>query len=254
MQRGLPSQTLTFGPSTSNADLPDWLLLDLLAPALQDTLQPVPAPLSYLHGTMGKININALINPLYPNPIPTRTLPMQALFKNMVPDSQLMQLAKNVITHNLSGREWGAPGQYDYIGELCEVAGVADSGNTNWQKEVIIRNLANLLTTQSNTFKDLRLGAGGQCPKKGGQHELRGRRDGRHGDHRRREAPGVSDRAECLAGSGRGARQRACDRRRLRPACGVADRAAGHFAVGGRGDAERHLGTRIDVGVVRRAG
>ena len=153
MQRGLPSQTLTFGPSASRTDLPDWLLLDLLAPALQDTLQPAPAPLSYLHGTMGKINLNALINPLYLNPASTRTLPMQALFKNMVPDSQLLQMAKNVVTHNLSGLDWGARGQYDYIGELCEVAGVADSGNTNWQKETIIRNLANLLTTQSNTFK-----------------------------------------------------------------------------------------------------
>ena len=150
MQRGLPSQTLTFGPSTSKTDLPDWLLLDLLAPALQDTLQPVPAPLSYLHGTMGKINVNAQ---LYPGKGSTRTLPMQALLKNMVPDSQLAPLANNVINHTLSGLDYGAPGQYDYIGELCEVAGVADSGATNWQKETIIRNLANLLTTNSNTFK-----------------------------------------------------------------------------------------------------
>ncbi len=154
MQRGVPASTLTFGPSLSKADLPDWLLLDLLAPTLQDTLQPIPAPLSYLHSTMGKININALINPLYPSPISSRTLPMQALFKNMVSDGlPLTTLAGNVINHRLSGLDYGAQGQYDYIGELCEVAGVADSGTTSWQKETNIRNLANLLTTNSNTFK-----------------------------------------------------------------------------------------------------
>ena len=181
MQRGLPSQTFQFLPSTSKMDVPDWLILDLVAPAFADTSQPAPAPLSYRHSTMGKLNLNAQLYPTTAGSL-QRTLPMQALFKNVVSDAALAQLVNNVMEHNLSGLPYGAldatPKQYDYIGELCEVTGVADgtipltgvstSTGTAWQKEAIIRNLANILTVQSNTFKIYGLAQAIQIKKKAG--------------------------------------------------------------------------------------
>ncbi|HEY5745325.1 MAG TPA: hypothetical protein VIU12_04530 [Chryseolinea sp.] len=159
MQRGIVNATLKFGPSGSSSELPDWLLLDLVAPIFPDLSQPSVAPYSYLHSTMGKININAKI---YPSLGLDRTLPLKALFKHAVPDDKLDALVENIVNNKLSakGQDFGAPGKYDYIGELCEVEGVADGVNTpggttgtDWQKMALIRNLANLITTQSNTFR-----------------------------------------------------------------------------------------------------
>ncbi|HEY5811690.1 MAG TPA: hypothetical protein VIT23_03435 [Terrimicrobiaceae bacterium] len=156
MQRGIVNSMPNFGPSPNKDNLPDWLLLDLVAPIFPDLSQPSIVPYSYLHSTMGKININANI---YPNVGVTRNLPLQALFKNLVPDAELATLANNIVNHTLSGRDFGGQGRYDYIGELCEVKGVADglytpggTSGSGWQKMALIRNLANLITTQSNTF------------------------------------------------------------------------------------------------------
>ena len=215
----------------------------------------MPAPLSYLHSTMGKLNINALINPLYPSPAATRTLPMQALFKNMVPDSQLVTLANHVVNHNLSGLDWGAPGQYDYIGELCEVAGVADTGTTNWQKEVIIRNLANVLTTQSNTFKVYGLAQVVNVQKKAGNTNYAAVEAGDtvtvNGEKR---FESVIERS-VWPGGRRGARQRACDKWYLR-----SDRAivggttTSRVTLGWRPDSGYYVGSRDEVGAIRWAG
>jgi hypothetical protein len=173
MQRGIVNSTLNFGPSGNTAQLPDWLILDLVAPTFADTTQPTFAPYSYLHSTMGKININSTI---YPNITGTsgnttqRPLPLEALFKNTVPDSLLPTIVNNIATTATAGSlKFGAPNQYGYVGELCEVPGVADgtivptlgsgapqasgtTGTTKWQREALIRDLANLITTQSNTF------------------------------------------------------------------------------------------------------
>ncbi|HEY5745790.1 MAG TPA: hypothetical protein VIU12_06925 [Chryseolinea sp.] len=157
MQRGVVNSTLKFGPSANKDQLPDWLLLDVLAPMFADMYQPSFAPYSYLHSTMGKININAQ---MYPNFGLKRILPLEALFKNVVPDANLTDLVDNIVNHKLSGKDFGAEGKYDYVGELCEVEGIADGLNTpggklgtDWERMALIRNLANLITTQSNTFR-----------------------------------------------------------------------------------------------------
>jgi len=151
MQRGIVGSTLTFQPSTNTTILPDWLLLDLLAPTIY--------PHTYINSTMGKVNINANI---YPNFGIQRWAPLQAVFQNMpnvgtanAPSlnvNDASTVVQNILNHKLSGVDFGAQNRYDYVGELCEVAGVADSGTSNWDKEILIRNLANVLTTKSNTF------------------------------------------------------------------------------------------------------
>jgi len=158
MQRGLAGATLKFQPSGSKANLPDWLLLDLVSPALR--------PNTFMNSTPGKINLNARIYPTSggnwdADPI-QRWRPLQAVFQNLKPSSTVSSAATapstvvgNILNHNLAagGQSFGADKKYDYVGEVCEISGVADSGASDWEKEGIIRNMANLLTTQSNMFK-----------------------------------------------------------------------------------------------------
>jgi len=152
IQREKSGEFLKFQPSADKSELPDWLLLDLLGPSIW--------PHTSMNSTLGKVNINATI---FPDFGIQRWVPLQGVFQNMphvgasgapslnVGDAS--PVVKNIINHNLAGQDFGAQGRYDYIGEICEVAGVADTGATDWDKEVLIRNLANILTVRSNTFK-----------------------------------------------------------------------------------------------------
>ncbi len=168
MQRGLPAATFKLQPTGGATELPDWLLLDLLAPTVDSvvanrTVAPSVFPLSQMNATAGKINLNAAIYPqtgLFTPP--ARFLPLQAVFQNMSiattatgsPPAIPSDVVRHILNHDLAagGQEYGAPGQYDYIGELCEIAGVADGPGSDWQKEYLVRNLANCLSTQSNVF------------------------------------------------------------------------------------------------------
>jgi hypothetical protein len=144
-----------------------------------DVTLPSFAPYSYLHSTMGKINLNST---LYPTIVNTSTvtlqrwLPLTAVFQNMdsadtittggtsPPSGSIVaNIMKQTLSPSGASVKYGAmnatPPSYDYLGELCEIKGVADglntpggSSGTYWQNMAIIRNLANLFTTQSNTF------------------------------------------------------------------------------------------------------
>ena len=149
-QRGLAGETLKLQPSGSSADLPDWLLLDLFAPTI--------SPHTKMNSTLGKVNVNAKIDPDFGI---SRWQPLQAVFENLkasttagVGAASPSPVVQNILDHTLAagGNDFGAQGIYDYPGEICEIAGVADSGLTDWDKETLIRNLANILTTRSNTF------------------------------------------------------------------------------------------------------
>jgi hypothetical protein len=144
MQRGIPFETFRFQPSTTSAELPDWLVLDLFAPALQ--------PFSSMHAVMGKINPNAALTP---TSAARRWKPLQALLKNSDypgTSGNPSTLAENVLNYAFTGVDFGAQGRYDYVGELCEVRGFADQGGNAWEREGLIRNYANLLTTRSSSF------------------------------------------------------------------------------------------------------
>ncbi|PTX94833.1 hypothetical protein DB346_22770 [Verrucomicrobia bacterium LW23] len=154
MQRNIPGAHLRLQPSTTAAELPDWLLLDLLGPTMTSAPlskagggQPI---LSTMNSTMGKLNLNSAIFPQGGQfTAPSRTLPLEALFAGLPNASTL---AANVRNNVRSGRQWGPNGKFAYLGELCEIAGVADSGASDFEKEKIIRHLANIVTTKSNVF------------------------------------------------------------------------------------------------------
>ncbi|PTY01751.1 hypothetical protein DB346_11185 [Verrucomicrobia bacterium LW23] len=146
-QRGLPFETFRFQPSAGGSELPDWLALDLFAPALQ--------PFAYMHSTMGKINPNAALGPQI---AATRWKPLHALLTGSgYPGtggggSAPTGVVDNILRRQFAGHDFGAQGQLDYIGELCEISGFADQGATDWDREALIRNFANCVSVQSNSF------------------------------------------------------------------------------------------------------
>jgi hypothetical protein len=164
IQSSVAWRTLRFQPTTD--DPPDWLLLDLFAVPFNRRsftgsnkyADPAPAPVTYMNSTAGKININTTIFPSsFALPAATRDLPLKALLHNMYrpqvasasvtsPDESL--LFNNVVTY-LNAK---SSHTFDYPGEICQVPGFSDTGNYDWEKEVLIRDLASLMTTRSNTF------------------------------------------------------------------------------------------------------
>ncbi len=157
MQRGLPGVGLKLQPSATTTELPDWLLLDLLAPTHRSSIY---SQLSVMNSTAGKINLNAKLMDVnstllpggsYYGP-PTRLAALTALVSGSGASSGI---AQNILDHRLSplgGQDFGALGEYDYPGEICEIEGVADSGTTDWDRERLVRNLAGLMTTRSSVF------------------------------------------------------------------------------------------------------
>jgi hypothetical protein len=157
MQRGIAGATLKFQPSLSATDLPDWLMLDLVAPNAVAVGFPA---MSYMNSTAGKINVNGRIYPNVGSFLPPRRWqPLQAVLENMpgVPSgaTSAATVVTSILDHTLAagGQDFGGPALYDYIGKICEIAGVADSATaTDWDNEVLIRNLASMITTKSNVF------------------------------------------------------------------------------------------------------
>jgi hypothetical protein len=195
IQSGKPWRTLKFQPGGGGSP-PDWLLMDLFAVPFDElpiiykdptsgattTYQypfrsdvgnlrisalGLPASLSYMNSTAGKVNINAKIFPdkavnsnFSP---PDRILPLQALFENMyrgtvqitstsaISGNNSKTLASNVVNQVPSSTTFSGP--YKFAGEICEVAGVADdTGLNEWDREAVVRNLGSLITTRSNAF------------------------------------------------------------------------------------------------------
>jgi len=162
MQRGVAWDTLQLHSySAGSNEVPDWVVLDLLAPYYAPRNYPDSAPvpvalrgtpnlnavISLRNSTAGKINLNSRIYPSS-SPVftpPARVKPLQALLANMPNGSSAAAALAN----------WQTDSQYfDYVGRICDVPGVADGaqGPTDFEKEVILRNLAGMMATQSNVF------------------------------------------------------------------------------------------------------
>ena len=164
IQTGIAWRTLRLQPTAD--DPPDWLLLDLFAvPFNRATfisgktyIDPSSQLLTSMNSTAGKINVNATIFPSsFGLPSNARDVPLRALLHNMyrpqvaaatVSQPDETALFNNVVTY-LNGKPTHT---FDYAGEICQVPGFADTGNYEWEKETLIRDLASLITTRSNSF------------------------------------------------------------------------------------------------------
>jgi hypothetical protein len=166
IQSGSSWRTLRF--QSTPDDPPDWLLLDLFAVPFnrvtfvtnQKYVPASPPPLTYMNSTAGKININTVISPSDFNLLPgARDVPLKALLHNMYrpqvgnsvpPQPDETVLFDNIATY-LNGK---ASHVFDYAGEICQVPGIADAsaGSYEWEREALVRDLASLITTRSNSF------------------------------------------------------------------------------------------------------
>lgn len=130
---GIPWKTMNFHKSTDNP--PDWLLWNLFY---------VPFDRSISNQTDGKLNINAT---LYPFGIQRRK-PLEALLGNRVanPGAVAQAIANGPRTSGLP------TDMYVYGGEICDVPGIADTGN-EFSKEALPRDLADIISTQCSDFR-----------------------------------------------------------------------------------------------------
>lgn len=157
---GKPWRTLRLQPgSHSTSVVPDWAFIDLFtAPA--DPPDQYNRYLYSPHGTAfgGRINMNAKAEPFNLN----RLLPLTAVLKDCshgdpaIPGPKIgladaQRIALNIHDRILApdGKKYGFPHGYDSPGELVEIKGVADSGETS---EELVRQITNLVTSRGNVF------------------------------------------------------------------------------------------------------
>ena len=160
---GVPWRSLWLQPEPPAevlaAKIPDWAILDLFSQT--DTTNVV-----------GRINVNAYIS----NGVslfPPRTVPLAALLTNVVAANTDYKIG--MVTNNLyygtpvsnsvlytlapsSGSGPLCPAAMTFIGEVCEIQGLATNNYTSttltnkFAAEAPVRGIANLITTRSNDF------------------------------------------------------------------------------------------------------
>jgi len=126
----------------ANSDsTPDWLLWNMMY---------VPFDRSFANNTDGKININATLHPFGIK----RIKPLAALLGNRVANPEAV--ATNIANRTLGAGAAplvGPPDLYVYNGQVAQIAGVADSGVGEYDKESVSRGIADIVTTQCSDFR-----------------------------------------------------------------------------------------------------
>jgi hypothetical protein len=156
---GVPWRTLRLQPSQSGTDVvPDWALLDLFtapiaAPNQQNRFVYAPHDTSF----GGRINLNSQAVPFGVE----RLLPIASVLQNSAYNmtnhggklsaAEAATIAENIVDRTLAagGKQYGWPSGYDSPGELVEILGVADKGESS---EELFRRTANLFTARGNVY------------------------------------------------------------------------------------------------------
>jgi hypothetical protein len=126
----------------ANSDpTPDWLLWNMMY---------VPFDRSYANNTDGKMNINATLHPFGIK----RIKPLAALLGNRLANPEAV--ATNIANRTLgtgAAPLVGPPDLYVYNGQVAQIAGVADSGMGEYDKEKVSRGIADIVTTQCSDYR-----------------------------------------------------------------------------------------------------
>lgn len=160
---GMPWRTLRLQPNNGpESVVPDWALMDIFTALNSVTSISAREKSIYQpHGTSvgGRININAAIQP-FPDLI--RLIPLESVFRE---SSHLTlsasEIAQNICSHELAatvngnGKRYGNADYFDSPGEIVEIRGVADQGESS---EALVREIANLITTRGNVFRVYTIG------------------------------------------------------------------------------------------------
>lgn len=158
IQNEVSWRTLNLGGRPETAGLPDALLLNLLGATypmqhdqwkINSTLPDEFSTVSFMNSTAGQINLNSRIYPESNDWFrpPPRRKPLEAVFVHLRPDAETDSFLDGVEQYQDSR-------VFQYIGELVNVDGYqrSDPGSTEFEHEEYLRNMAGVLTTQSNTF------------------------------------------------------------------------------------------------------
>ena len=152
-----------------NGSLPDWVLLDLFTAPRAATNDADKAVLCSTTNTLGgQINLNAMADPFTTAQF-SRTGTLKTVLRSINPpltDTNAETLAGNILNQTLAtgslttGTTYGSPAfvankLYPMPGEVCEVKGIADTGEDS---ESMTRALTGFLTTQSNVFSVYSIG------------------------------------------------------------------------------------------------
>ncbi|HXI83512.1 MAG TPA: hypothetical protein VNL17_05410 [Verrucomicrobiae bacterium] len=124
--------------------IPDWAMLDLFTVG---------------GGTSGRININGGITAGTPVFGTTRLVPLNALLNNAL--TTLGTVPQNIYADDFPagraaidtyGMRNGRDGIFDTAGEICEVNGLDNGGGNDFDREAVIRRIANDITVRSSMF------------------------------------------------------------------------------------------------------
>ncbi len=159
---GTPWRTIRLYPDATADVLPDWVLLDLFRISGQGLSNTAIYPLRDASGRIiakgGLVNLNTDLQPFASGSDPKRLIPLTAVFKGasngsgaVLSQTDAETLVDHINSETLAtgGRRYGPAGTYLYPGEVVEVRGVADQGES---RETLVGQVIDLLTTQSNTF------------------------------------------------------------------------------------------------------
>lgn len=154
MASGVPWRTVRLQPRTAATKdtLPDWALLDLFEVPVRPTNN---SPL-YFPGTnavAGRVNLNASTTEPFTNIV--RMNAIQGVFTNITGGASSAILS-NIFNHTTTTAGiLRIPGVYSSVGELAEIAGIADGGESS---EAVLRRSADLFSTQGNVFRVFAVG------------------------------------------------------------------------------------------------
>ena len=143
-------RTLRLQPTTaSDSDIPDWALMDLFmapvvpTPDTTNIIFPVP------NSTAGRVNLNTLVQPYGTN---SKRAPLVSVLQGASTSVNLSNVVENVMTHTLAnnGRSFGTTNFFKSVGEIAEIRGVSDGGESTEQN---MRNIVGLANVRSGVFR-----------------------------------------------------------------------------------------------------
>jgi hypothetical protein len=163
----VPWRTIRFQPTPSSTNLPDWVLCDLfMAPYFPTNNSALYTPRP--NAVAGRVNLNTRLQPFDTE---GRVLPISALFKDATnaptfTPALIAQAVTNIAqrTYATGGKNLGGTNGFLSVGELAEIAGVADSGESSERRLLGVFDLA---TVQGNVFRVYSLGQALQQTKAG---------------------------------------------------------------------------------------
>jgi len=157
-QPSVPWRSLRLQPQSSSTELPDWAILDLFqAPRSGGESYYVRPPTVSKTASLnsgGKVNLNFEVLPFQDDL--KRPLPLEAVFHQASNGTaNLTDVEARALVLSISRKVLAAGGSFygldRYItsGQICEIEGIADSGEVS---EALVRNTLDLLTPRSGVF------------------------------------------------------------------------------------------------------